>query len=100
MTCQSCVNAVQSALAPLPGIEDISIGLEDKRVVVTGRTPPSVLCKALKDTGRQVLVRGSGSATGEFRFSLSLSPRSVSFFALAVDGQPWFESVTSIWSWT
>jgi copper chaperone CopZ len=65
MTCQSCVSAVKSALKPIEGIESYDIDLENKQVVVTGRAAPSVLCRALKDTGRQVLVRGSGTASGE-----------------------------------
>lgn len=65
MTCQSCVSAVKSALQPIEGIESYDIDLKNKQVVVTGRAAPSVLCRALKDTGRQVLVRGSGTASGE-----------------------------------
>lgn len=65
MTCQSCVSAVKNALAPIDGIEKFEIDLEHKQVVITGRAAPSTLCKALKDTGRQVLVRGSGTASGE-----------------------------------
>ncbi|KAJ9103922.1 hypothetical protein QFC21_002385 [Naganishia friedmannii] len=64
MTCQSCVSAVKNALASIDGIEKYDIDLEHKQVVITGRTAPSILCKALKDTGRQVLVRGSGTASG------------------------------------
>ncbi|KAJ9120147.1 hypothetical protein QFC22_003046 [Naganishia vaughanmartiniae] len=64
MTCQSCVSAVKKALAPIEGIEKYDIDLENKQVVITGRAAPSLLCKALKDTGRQVLVRGSGTASG------------------------------------
>lgn len=65
MTCQSCVSAVKNALKPIEGIESYDIDLQNKQVVVTGRAAPSVLCKALKDTGRQVLVRGSGTASGK-----------------------------------
>lgn len=64
MTCQSCVSAVKTALAPIDGIEKYDIDLENKQVIITGRAAPSILCKALKDTGRQVLVRGSGTASG------------------------------------
>ncbi|GHJ87113.1 hypothetical protein NliqN6_3515 [Naganishia liquefaciens] len=64
MTCQSCVSAIRSALEPLPGIESYDIDLARKQVVVTGKAAPSAVCRALKDTGRQVLVRGSGTASG------------------------------------
>lgn len=66
MTCQSCVSAVRAALQPIPGIESYDIDLDRKQVVVTGRAAPSAVCRALKDTGRQVLVRGSGTASGEY----------------------------------
>ncbi|GMK55893.1 hypothetical protein CspeluHIS016_0209490 [Cutaneotrichosporon spelunceum] len=61
MTCQSCVGAVKDALQDLPGIERYDIELENKRVTITGKTPPSQLLAALKSTERQVLVRGSGA---------------------------------------
>ncbi|WWC92699.1 uncharacterized protein L201_007658 [Kwoniella dendrophila CBS 6074] len=59
MTCQSCVNAVQGSLREIPGIERYDIDLENKRVTVIGKTPPSQLLSALKSTNRQVIVRGS-----------------------------------------
>ncbi|KAG7530845.1 hypothetical protein FFLO_04752 [Filobasidium floriforme] len=65
MTCQSCVSAVTKALQTVPGVEDYDINLEKKQVVVTGRAPPSLVTRALKDTGRQILIRGSGTTTGE-----------------------------------
>lgn len=73
MTCKSCTSAVHSALSQTPGIESFEIDLERKQVVVTGRAAPSVVCRALKGTGRQVLVRGSGTASGEFGFSVPLT---------------------------
>ncbi|WVQ95981.1 hypothetical protein IAU59_003080 [Kwoniella sp. CBS 9459] len=63
MTCQNCVNAVQSSLRDIPGIERYDIDLEGKRVTITGKTPPSHLLSALKLTNRQVIVRGSSSAS-------------------------------------
>ncbi|WRT69606.1 uncharacterized protein IL334_006595 [Kwoniella shivajii] len=59
MTCQNCVNSVQGALREISGIERYDIDLENKRVTVTGKTPPSQLLSALKSTNRQVIVRGS-----------------------------------------
>lgn len=63
MTCQNCVNAVSTALREVPGVDRYDIDLEKKRVTVTGRVPPSHLFSALKSTNRQVIVRGSSSAS-------------------------------------
>lgn len=65
MTCQSCVSSVNQALSSVEGIENVDINLEKKQVVVTGRAPPSQVTRALKSTGRQTLIRGSGTTTGE-----------------------------------
>ncbi|KAL1412164.1 copper chaperone [Vanrija albida] len=62
MTCQNCVTAVNDALRDVPGIERYDIELENKRVTITGKTPPSQLLSALKSTHRQVLVRGASAA--------------------------------------
>ncbi|KAK8849607.1 hypothetical protein IAR55_004942 [Kwoniella newhampshirensis] len=63
MTCQNCVNAVSGALRDVPGVERYDIDLESKRVTITGKTPPSHLLTALKSTNRQVIVRGTSSAS-------------------------------------
>lgn len=64
MTCESCVNDVKRALQNVQGIDSCDVDLSTKQVVVTGRAPPSVVSKALRGTGRQVLVRGAGNASG------------------------------------
>ncbi|WWD20231.1 hypothetical protein CI109_104707 [Kwoniella shandongensis] len=63
MTCQNCVKAVSGALRDVPGVERYDIDLEGKRVTITGKTPPSQLLTALKSTNRQVIVRGTSSAS-------------------------------------
>ncbi|EIW71591.1 hypothetical protein TREMEDRAFT_71208 [Tremella mesenterica DSM 1558] len=63
MTCQNCVDAVSEALHDVPGIERYDIDLSKKQVTIIGRTPPSHLLSALKATHRQVIVRGSSSAS-------------------------------------
>jgi len=64
MTCQACVDDVKRALQKVQGVEGCEVDLATKQVVVTGRAPPSQVSKALKGTGRQVLVRGAGTASG------------------------------------
>nr|XP_018260387.1 copper chaperone [Kwoniella dejecticola CBS 10117]OBR82545.1 copper chaperone [Kwoniella dejecticola CBS 10117] len=66
MTCQNCVNAVQSSLRDVSGIERYDIDLENKRVTIIGKTPPSNLLSALKSTNRQVIVRGSSPSDPNF----------------------------------
>ncbi|KAK4688730.1 copper chaperone for superoxide dismutase, partial [Tremellales sp. Uapishka_1] len=63
MTCQSCVEEVSGVLRDIPGIERYDIDLPNKRVTITGRTPPSQLLSALRSTSRQTLVRGASSLT-------------------------------------
>ncbi|WVO23126.1 uncharacterized protein IAS62_004471 [Cryptococcus decagattii] len=62
MTCQNCVNAVSGALRDVQGVERYDIDLENKRVTIIGKTPPSRLLTALKSTNRQVIVRGTSSS--------------------------------------
>ncbi|WWC73780.1 uncharacterized protein I206_107752 [Kwoniella pini CBS 10737] len=66
MTCQNCVNAVQKSLREVSGIERYDIDLENKRVTIIGKTPPSHLLSALKSTNRQVIVRGSSPSDPNF----------------------------------
>ncbi|KAI8865938.1 copper chaperone for superoxide dismutase-like protein [Ramicandelaber brevisporus] len=64
MTCQSCVDSVQSALSAVPEIGTVDISLEDQQVVVTGNAAPSAVRRALLRTGLHVIVRGQSSAAG------------------------------------
>ncbi|EJU02585.1 Cu Zn superoxide dismutase-like protein [Dacryopinax primogenitus] len=64
MTCEHCVSDVQSALAKLPNLDRYDIDLPSQSVTVTGRTAPSLLAKALRDTGRQVIIRGTTGRGG------------------------------------
>ncbi|KAI9025339.1 superoxide dismutase [Phycomyces nitens] len=65
MTCQSCVNDITNVLQKIPGIDEFDVNLKDQRVTVQGNTPPSLISRALKDTGRTVIVRGQGVANGQ-----------------------------------
>ncbi|KAF9978638.1 hypothetical protein BGZ73_001291 [Actinomortierella ambigua] len=65
MTCDSCVKDVEKALKNAPGITKFDVNLKEQRVVVEGSAPPSTVSRLLKDTGKTVIVRGSGVAQGE-----------------------------------
>ncbi|KAG1459696.1 hypothetical protein G6F56_006104 [Rhizopus delemar] len=62
MTCQSCVNSVTKVLENTSGVSSFDVDLSEKKVVVVGTAPPSVVSRALKETGRTVIVRGQGVA--------------------------------------
>ncbi|ORZ20511.1 superoxide dismutase [Absidia repens] len=62
MTCQSCVDDVTTILQRFPNIQDFSIDLSEQRVTIEGTAPPSTISRALKDSGRTVVVRGQGVA--------------------------------------
>ncbi|KAJ2687043.1 copper chaperone [Coemansia spiralis] len=64
MTCQSCVDDINSVLSTVPGVDKIDISLDDKQVMVEGTVSPSAILKAIKDTGRSAVVRGTGSSSG------------------------------------
>ncbi|KAF9101321.1 hypothetical protein BGX27_011533 [Mortierella sp. AM989] len=64
MTCESCVNDVKNVLEGVDGIKKFDIDLKEQRVVVEGSAPPSSVSRLLKNTGKTVIVRGSGVAQG------------------------------------
>ncbi|KAJ2800294.1 copper chaperone [Coemansia furcata] len=64
MTCPSCVGDINSVLGKVHGVDKIDISLDDKQVMVEGTASPSSILKAIKDTGRSAVVRGTGSSSG------------------------------------
>ncbi|KAG9069883.1 hypothetical protein KI688_009208 [Linnemannia hyalina] len=64
MTCESCVSDVKNVLEGVDGIKKYDINLKEQRVVVEGSAPPSAISRLLKNTGKTVIVRGSGVAQG------------------------------------
>lgn len=59
--CEACVKTVKDALSRQKGVETYEISLKDQRVVVEGHAAPSQIARALKQDGRQVIVRGTGT---------------------------------------
>ncbi|GJJ77123.1 copper chaperone for superoxide dismutase [Entomortierella parvispora] len=64
MTCESCVKDVTNVLTGAEGVKKFDVDLKEQRVVVEGSAPPSVISRLLKNTGKMVIVRGSGVAQG------------------------------------
>ncbi|SAM08739.1 hypothetical protein [Absidia glauca] len=62
MTCQSCVDDITTVLQAFPDINHFEVDLSDQRVTIEGTALPSKISRALKDSGRTVIVRGQGVA--------------------------------------
>ena len=65
MTCESCVNDVTKVMKELPGVSSFDVNLSEKKLLVEGTAPPSLISKKLKETGRTVIVRGQGVPDGQ-----------------------------------
>lgn len=63
--CEACVKTVKEALSKQSGVESYEISLKDQRVVVEGHAAPSQIACALKQDGRQVIVRGTGASAND-----------------------------------
>ncbi|KAJ5542254.1 hypothetical protein N7535_004676 [Penicillium sp. DV-2018c] len=61
MTCEGCVKSVSSSLNALEGITKVEANLKDQLVFVEGTAPPSSIVSAIQNTGRDAILRGSGT---------------------------------------
>ncbi|OTB07153.1 hypothetical protein M426DRAFT_318175 [Hypoxylon sp. CI-4A] len=64
MTCDGCVKSVSDALYSLEGITKVDANLKDQLVAVEGTAAPSAIVSAIESTGRDAILRGSGSSNG------------------------------------
>ena len=64
MTCQKCVDSVQSALSGIDGVEKVDIVLENGTVVIESTLPSSVLQERIESTGRRAVLKGYGPQSG------------------------------------
>lgn len=62
MECQDCVDSVSKVLSSISGISDYKVSLEHQSVLVNGSVAPSKITKALRETGRAAILRGSGDS--------------------------------------
>lgn len=65
MSCESCIKDVSTSLYSLSGINTVQADLKQQLVSVTGTIAPSSIVKAIQDTGRDAILRGSGTADSE-----------------------------------
>ncbi|KXJ94356.1 heavy-metal-associated domain-containing protein [Microdochium bolleyi] len=64
MTCESCVNSVTDSLNALEGVNRVHADLEKQQVTVEGTAAPSSIVSAIEATGRDAILRGSGTTDG------------------------------------
>lgn len=62
MTCDSCVKDVSEAVQKLGGITKVEASLKDQLVAIEGIAAPSAIVEAIQATGRDAILRGSGSS--------------------------------------
>ncbi|KAJ1335493.1 copper chaperone for superoxide dismutase [Microdochium nivale] len=64
MTCESCVKSVSDSLNALEGVNSVHADLEKQQVTVEGTAAPSSIVSAIEATGRDAILRGSGTTNG------------------------------------
>ncbi|TAQ85050.1 hypothetical protein B7494_g6624 [Chlorociboria aeruginascens] len=62
MTCESCVKDISGSLNKLSGIHKIEANLRDQLVTIEGTAAPSAIVAAIQSTGRDAILRGSGTS--------------------------------------
>ncbi|KAH6627596.1 superoxide dismutase [Chaetomium tenue] len=62
MTCEGCAKDVSSALHKLPGITKVEANVKDQLVSIEGTAAPSAIVDAIQATGRDAILRGSGTS--------------------------------------
>lgn len=60
LECQSCVESTSDALKGLDGVTSYDIDLQDNLVTTTGTIAPSTIIKAIQNTGKDAIIRGTG----------------------------------------
>ncbi|KAK2612198.1 copper chaperone [Conoideocrella luteorostrata] len=62
LSCNGCVKAVSDSLYQLGGITKVEGDLEDQLISVEGCAAPSAIVEAIQATGRDAILRGSGTS--------------------------------------
>ncbi|KAI2626497.1 heavy-metal-associated domain-containing protein [Hypoxylon sp. NC1633] len=70
MTCDGCVKSVSDSLYSLEGITKVDANLKDQFVAVEGTAAPSAIVSAIEATGRDAILRGSGTSNSECKIYL------------------------------
>lgn len=70
MECQDCVNSISNILKEIKGVNSFDVSLEDQSVLVEGTVAPSKITKALRESGRAAVLRGSGDSGDGLGYSI------------------------------
>ncbi|KAK4124019.1 Cu,Zn superoxide dismutase-like protein [Parathielavia appendiculata] len=62
MHCDGCVKDITSALHKLPGITKVEANVKDQLVSIEGTAAPSAIVEAIQATGKDAILRGSGTS--------------------------------------
>jgi len=62
LTCESCIKDVSRSLYELDGIRKVEANLKEQLVLVEGTAAPSRIVAAIQGTGRDAILRGSGTS--------------------------------------
>ncbi|KAJ0109164.1 hypothetical protein J7T55_009494 [Diaporthe amygdali] len=62
MTCEGCVKDVSDSLYKVDGISKVEANLKEQMVRVEGTAPPSAIVATIEATGRDAILRGSGTS--------------------------------------
>lgn len=77
MTCEDCVKDISSSLTKLDGINKVDASLKDQLVFIEGTAPPSSIVSAIQATGRDAILRGSGTSNSSAVCILETHSKSV-----------------------
>lgn len=70
MTCDGCVKDISGSLNKIEGINKVDANLKEQLVFIEGTAPPSKIVSAIQDTGRDAILRGSGTSNSTIPCSL------------------------------
>ncbi|OMP84207.1 Superoxide dismutase 1 copper chaperone, partial [Diplodia seriata] len=62
LSCESCIKDVSTSLYKLQGVSKVEGDLQNQLVSIEGTASPSSIVAAIQDTGRDAILRGSGTS--------------------------------------
>ncbi|CAK7263321.1 copper chaperone [Sporothrix epigloea] len=62
LSCDDCIKDISKVLHRVSGIQKVEGNLEEQLLAIEGTVPPSAIVKAIQETGRDAILRGSGTS--------------------------------------
>ncbi|GMM46872.1 copper chaperone [Pichia kluyveri] len=62
LLCNSCIESVTKEIKKNEGINEVKCDLQKQTVSVLGTTAPSKIIKSIQETGKDAIIRGTGSS--------------------------------------